>query len=46
MVISIGNPLLINIPVKTLREKFGTLNIMKIVLSLNETPPLLERKIT
>ena len=28
---------------KTLREKFGGLNIMKSVLSLNETPSALER---
>ena len=40
MVITIGNPLLIN---GTLREKFGGLNIMKSVLSLDETPSALER---
>ena len=28
---------------KTLREKFGGLNIMKSVLSLDETPPKLQR---
>ena len=47
MVISIGNPLLINVLVsfyqETLREKFGGLNIMKSVLSLDETPSALER---
>ena len=31
---------------KTLREKFGRLNIMKSVLSLDATPPLLERSIS
>ena len=30
---------------KTLREKFGGLNIMKGVLSLDETPPALERSL-
>ena len=30
---------------KTLREKFGALNIMKSVLGLDETPPSLERSI-
>ena len=30
---------------KTLREKFGGLNIMKSVLSLDETPPPLERSL-
>ena len=31
---------------KTLREKFGGLNIMKSVLSLDQTPSALERSIT
>ena len=31
---------------KTLREKFGGLNIIKSVLSLDKTPPLLERLIS
>ena len=30
---------------KTLREKYGVLNIMKSVLSLGQTPPSLERSI-
>ena len=30
---------------KTLREKFGRINIMKSVLSLDETPPALERSL-
>ena len=30
---------------KALREKFGGLNIMKSVLSLDETPPALERSL-
>ena len=30
---------------KTLREKFGGLNIMKSVLSLDETPSALERPV-
>ena len=30
---------------KTLREKFGALNIMKSILGLDETPPSLERSI-
>ena len=50
MVINIGNPLLVNELVslqpqrqKKLRKKFGGINIIKSVLSLDETPSALER---
>ena len=49
MVIRIGNPLLINVQTdeflaaKILKEKFGGLNAMRRVLSLDKTPSALER---